>query len=224
MAWEVVSHRGSADHLHHLDLAGDRRSVHLMSIDGPAVALGSTQSDAVLSPTAVTAGCREVTRRHSGGGLVALTPREMLWVDVVVPIGDPLWRVDVGEAFVWLGRAWGTAIDEGRPPARDKATVHRGASVHADLGRVVCFAGVGSGEVMVANRKVVGMSQRRTRTYARFQCLVHARFDADETVRLLAPHLRTGPFGERLRERLDRGVGTVGDLPALLDRFLSALP
>ena len=33
-----------------------------------------------------------------------MNPGEVVWVDVVIPAADPLWRVDVGEAFVWLGR------------------------------------------------------------------------------------------------------------------------
>ncbi len=37
---------------------------------------------------------------------------------------------------------------------------------------LVCFAGLGRGEVTVAGRKVVGISQRRTRDGARFQCAV----------------------------------------------------
>ena len=44
---------------------------------------------------------------------------------------------------------------------------------------MVCFAGVGTGEVSVGDRKLVGLSQRRTRTGARFQCLVHLAWEPD---------------------------------------------
>lgn len=184
-----------------------------MQLDAPAVVLGSTQSPVVLDAAAVEATGRAVARRRSGGGIVVMDPGAMAWIDVVVPAGDPLWHHDVGEAFAWLGRVWASVLTP-------DAVVHRGAPLHADLGRVVCFAGVGSGEVSVDGAKVVGMSQRRTRTWARFQCLVHGRFDPAESLGVLAPHLTAGAFGERLRDRLTDGVGVVDDLDALTDWLL----
>lgn len=227
MSWPVVHHRGSAADLHHLDVPVDGRAVLVMELEGPAVALGSTQSEAVLDQRVVAESGRDVTRRHSGGGLVVMDPGDVAWVDLVIPAGDPLWRVDVGEAFVWLGRAWAEAIAGsvgGVAGAAPIPVVHRGAPRHADLGRAVCFAGVGSGEVTVGDRKVVGMSQRRTRDYARFQCLVHRRFDADASMAVLAPHLREGDFGDRLRERLVSGVGAVRALDDVVAALVDALP
>jgi lipoate-protein ligase A len=37
----------------------------------------------------------------------------------------------------------------------------------------VCFAGVGPGEVLTGDRKLVGLSQRRTRHGIRIQCQAH---------------------------------------------------
>ena len=224
MSWPVEHRRGDVDRLHHDGVTSPGRQVLVMSLDRPAVALGSTQSDAVLDPRAVAASGREVTRRHSGGGLVVMDPADVLWVDVIIPAHDPLWRVDVGEAFVWLGRAWADAVASQLPAVSPPPVVHRGAPRHSDLGRVVCFAGVGSGEVTVGDRKVVGMSQRRTRELARFQCLVHRRFDPAASMSLLGRHLSTGGFAERLGDRLTTGVGTVGDLDALFAALLDALP
>lgn len=222
MSWPVEHHQGGADRLHHLEVAAPDRSVLVMELDHAAVALGSTQSEAVLDMAAVESAGLAVTRRHSGGGLVLMHPGEVVWVDVVIPAGDPLWRVDVGEAFVWLGRVWAEVV-AGRVASTEPApVVHRGAPAHADLGRAVCFAGVGSGEVMVGDRKVVGLSQRRTRDWARFQCLVHGRFDPTESLSLLAPHLTSGVFGDRLRARLASGVGVV-DLDGVVDDLVGRL-
>ena len=107
-------------------------------------------------------------------------------------------------------------------PVDPPPVVHRGAPRHADLGRAVCFAGIGSGEVGVGDRKVVGLSQRRTRDWARFQCLVHGRFDAEDSMSVLAPHLTTGVFGDRLRARLANGVGVVA-LDGLVDDLVARL-
>ena len=113
----------------------------------------------------------EVVRRRSGGGAVLVEPIGTLWVDVVLPRGDALWDDDVGRAAHWLGDAWAAAIG-------DRAVVHRGAMVRAPLSDAVCFAGLGPGEVTVDGRKVVGISQRRTREAARFQCVAYERWDA----------------------------------------------
>ena len=52
----------------------------------------------------------------------------------------------------------------------------------------VCFAGVGPGEVLgAAGAKVVGISQRRTRTWARFQTMVHLRWRPELVAALVAP-------------------------------------
>jgi len=87
----------------------------------------------------------------------------------------------------------------------------------------VCFAGLGSGEVSVGDRKIVGMSQRRTRDWARFQCLVHRRFEPDDSLDVLAPHLAGGAFGERLAARLSGGVGVIDDADAAIDALVDLL-
>ncbi len=51
---------------------------------------------------------------------------------------------------------------------------------------LVCFAGIGPGEVLLGGRKLVGISQRRTRNGSRFQCMVHTRWSPDVLVDLLA--------------------------------------
>jgi hypothetical protein len=86
----------------------------------------------------------------------------------------------------------------------------------------VCFAGVAPGEVLDPSRaKLVGISQRRSRAGARFQCVVHHRFDAERIVRLLGDAV---PVGERrpLVAALATAVATVdvgsdGLVAALVD-------
>jgi lipoate---protein ligase len=136
-----------------------------------AIVLGSTQRD--LAPAVVERlGPRSpnsVVVRRSGGGAVAVPHVGALWGDVIVPRGDPLWDDDVIAAGKWLGECWVRALDE----MGFDAELHRHAAVGAEWGRVVCFAGTGPGEVRIGRRKVVGVSQRRTRWGARFQFLVY---------------------------------------------------
>jgi lipoate---protein ligase len=115
---------------------------------------------------------------------VLLVPGEVLWVDVVVPAGDPLWRDDIGVATHWLGDAWAAALASSGVTG---ASVHRGPLVRAPWSDVLCFAGLGPGEVTIDGRKVVGISQRRTRHFARFQCAALLVWDPAALVALLAP-------------------------------------
>jgi hypothetical protein len=53
------------------------------------------------------------------------------------------------------------------------------------LGRLVCFVGVGPGEVLVGDSKLVGISQRRVRAGARFQCQWIRRWAPDPLLEAL---------------------------------------
>jgi lipoate-protein ligase A len=117
--------------------------------------------------------------------VVLVEPGGLVWVDVLVPAGDPLWDPDVGRAFGWLGRAWAAALaDAGVPGAR----VHEGAPAAGPWSALVCFAGLGPGEVTVGGAKVVGISARRTRAGALFQSAALLAWDAESLVGLLAEH------------------------------------
>ncbi|MBK9181212.1 MAG: hypothetical protein IPM45_16930 [Acidimicrobiales bacterium] len=188
-AWPVERAAGSAAAFHDRPLPDPpARAVWVLDVDGPALVLGSGQDPAVVDADAARRGGVTVVRRRSGGGAVLLEPGEALWVDVVVPPGDPCWDDDVGRAFHWLGDAWAAAL-AGLGVA---ATVHRGPLVRTGWSSTVCFAGLGSGEVTVDGRKLVGMSQRRTRRGARFQCVVPRRWRPE---RLLALLVGPGPAG-----------------------------
>ena len=131
-----------------------------------ALVLGSGQRPGVVDAAAARRRGLTVLRRRSGGGVVLVSPGDLLWVDIVVPRGDPLWHPDVGRAFGWLGRLWRSAL----AGCGISAEVHEGRYEPGPWGSLVCFAGHGPGEVFVAGRKVLGVSQRRSRSGARFQC------------------------------------------------------
>jgi lipoate-protein ligase A len=153
-------------------------AVDLLDVTAPALVLGSTQPPVETSAV-------PVVRRRSGGGAVLLDPSAVVWADVVLPAGDPLWDADVGRAFLWLGDVWVEALGRffagGGPAARR----HPGPLVRSPLSDLVCFAGLGPGEVTVEGRKVVGISQRRTREGALFQCAALLRWDFEGVASLL---------------------------------------
>ena len=158
------------------------RTVSLLAVTAPAVVLGSTQPDDVIDRTRTEAAGLAVARRRSGGGTVLVRPGELLWADVFVPAGDPLWTDDVGRAFRWLGPVWMSALHALGVDAR----WHDGPLQETRWSRLVCFAGVGPGEVLVGERKVVGISQRRTRAGARFHCAALRAWDAHALLAVLA--------------------------------------
>lgn len=214
----MVRERTSAAELHHRDLPTHRRAIHLVEVTAPALVLGSTQPDEDVDRLAADAEGIEVVRRRSGGGAVLLVPDGQVWVDVIVPRHDPLWDDDVARATHWLGAAWASALSESGIPG---GTVHRGAMISTALSPVVCFASLGPGEVSVDGAKCVGISQRRTREAARFQCSIPFTWDADLHVRLLSPGLAR--VGVAAGDVAGLAVRTVP--PAeLLDALLAAIP
>jgi lipoate-protein ligase A len=170
VSWTVERRELSAADLHALDVPDPaERTVWVAEPTGPALVLGSAQPDRDVRPGVDI----EVVRRRSGGGAVLVVPGDVLWVDVILPAGDPVWHDDVGRASHWLGAVWADALAE----VGVRGDVHTGPLVRSEWSPKVCFAGLGPGEVTRGGRKVVGISQRRTRSAARFQCAALARWD-----------------------------------------------
>jgi lipoate-protein ligase A len=161
--------------------AGER-VVRFLHCEDRAVVLGSTQPETDIDPAAAKEAGTEILRRRSGGGAVLVGPDQVVWADVIVPAGDPLWTADVGRAFWWLGDAWAATL---AAAGMAGAAVWRGALVRTRWSDRMCFAGLGPGEVTVGAAKVVGLSQRRTRAGAHFQCAVAITWRPSELLALL---------------------------------------
>lgn len=220
--WEVTAVPGPAAELHGREPpAGGGRHVWVMEPIRPALVLGSAQREAVAAAPVLGQRGIDLVRRRSGGGAVLVRPGAVLWVDVVIPHGDVLWDDDVTASFRWVGEAWRAALAACGVPA----AVHTGPPEPGPWARLVCFAGIGSGELLVDGRKVVGLSQRRTRTTARYQSLVYLDDRAvGEVVELLAE-----PAGEADRRALRAWLGgraqaVAAPRSALVRSFLAALP
>ena len=175
--WSVVHVRTTAAEQHGRDLPAER-SVWNVDITSPAIVLGSRQTESELDLDACINKNVEIVHRRSGGGMVFLSPGKQVWLDVVIPKNDRLWIDDVGRASWWLGDVWLAAIASLEPSKKLLAEVHRENLAVGDYGDLVCFSGVGPGEVMGLDAegmrsKMVGISQRRTQEAARFQCTVY---------------------------------------------------
>lgn len=149
----------------------------------PAIVLGRAQKVSDDFGARASGAGFDVVRRVSGGTAVVVGPGECLWVDVVVARGAPGWHDDIGKAGCWMGDRWVDALAAAGVPG---AVVHRTAMQRLPGSDTVCFAGVGPGEVLAADgAKLVGISQRRTRDWALFQCAVPLRWDPAPLVDVL---------------------------------------
>ena len=177
-----MSH-GDAGEFHRTDPVAARAAV-FHQVTRPTLVLGSAQADAAVDHRVAAALGVDVVRRRSGGGAVLLLPGEFVWLDLVLPAGDPLWCADVAQAMVWVGELWRAALADVGVPSR----VHAGPLQRSEWSAQVCWAGLGTGEVRAAEGpgKLVGVSQRRTRQWARFQSMAHLRWRPELAAALVA--------------------------------------
>lgn len=225
MQWEVSTEQGSAAELHRRSaemVSGGpaARSVRLLQVDAPALILGSAQPFTHVDAAAVRDAGLEVVRRRSGGGAVYVSEAAVMWVDVVVPSGDPLSEPDVGRAAWWLGDLWAGALAS---TGVDGVRVWRSAMRRTSWSDRVCFAGTGPGEVLAGDAKVVGISQRRTRSAALFQTALVLDWEPRRLLDVLA-------LGESERDGAEvelagaaLGVGRAAG-PVVFEALVASLP
>ena len=145
-----------------------------------AITCGRAQLKTV-DTDAITRSGLQLVPRASGGGPV-LWDNDLIAIDVILPHGDPRLPDDIVAAYRWVGEAVASALQGlGIPGARsvppDEA---REWPVGASSG--LCFGGLSPWEVVVGDRKVLGLSQVRKQAGAIIQVGVPMRLNA---VRLL---------------------------------------
>lgn len=203
---EIVAQHGTVAELHALDplAAPFEPVIWWCRPTDDALVLGSRQGDELVDRDACRRAGLAVVRRKSGGGAVLLRRGRMHWVDIALPTGFA--PADVRGSMVWIGERWRDAL------ARPDVHVHRGGMQCTEWSDLVCFAGVGPGEVLHGDAKVVGLSQRRTRHGIRVQCLLPTASVAAEYPPLFAVDVPPTP---------PRGEGTLADvdIDAVLERL-----
>ena len=154
--------------------------------DGPALVVHRVAPAAItcgrallgsVDPDAVAASGLELVTRGSGGGPV-LWDDDLIAIDVVLPHGDPRLPADVVAAYRWVGEAVvqvleGLGVQGARavPPAEARAWPAGEASG-------LCFGGLSPWEVVMGERKVLGLSQVRKQAGGIIQVGVPMRLDA----------------------------------------------
>lgn len=214
--WAIEAIEADAQTLHSSELPV-RRGVWLMRPTRPAFVLGSSQHAVDIDDNFCAGRNVDVARRRSGGGAVLVDPVDSVWLDVVIPRDDALWVDDVGRAMHFVGRAWRDAL---ATLNMSDLVVNEGPHIANVWSKTLCVAGRGTGEVFAATgAKVVGISQRRTRAMARFQCVVYFAWNVEYHLGAL-PKLRDDP------ERVATFVSVIPrvDPTHLAERVAARLP
>lgn len=190
--WKSHIWRGSAADFHSLDLAMDR-AVWSCVVSAPALILGSTQNEGDVDAALASTQGIDIVRRRSGGGVVYVHPGTSIWCDITIPRDDVLWNDDVSTSMLWLGEVFVEALAPWLT-----TSVYRNEFMAGQDGRAVCFASTSPGEVFAGTSKVVGISQRRTREGARFQCVLYRKWNPEDWAHCLtssdvAQRVRTLP-------------------------------
>lgn len=213
----LIEQRGSVAALHAADPFGaaglDAPQVWWCRPDDDAIVLGSRQTSEVIDPGACAAAGLAVVRRRSGGGLVVIRRAAMIWIDLVLPHGVA--PDDVRGAMVWAGERWRDALVAIAGFDAGDLTVHRGGMESSTWSDLVCFAGIGPGEVLLDGRKLVGLSQRRTRHGIRVQGLVHTASPTSDLLAVVPEPRPSGAPPEPALAALD-GAIAAGAIAAFL--------
>jgi len=217
-SWKLYTEHISAGEQHGRDLVPER-AVWDVRVTRMAMVLGSRQDETLLNIDQCGRSDVDVVRRRSGGGIVFLAPGEHVWLDVVVPRGDELWSDDVARASWWLGDVWVQTLQS---LGMNNMSVYRHSLSSDAWGDLLCFAGIGPGEVVQQHEetvsKVVGMSQRRTRDSARFQCTIYTKWNPHD----VEMYVRNTPGN--LNEIVHRVATVQASQQAIVDTFVSHLP
>jgi lipoate---protein ligase len=166
--------------------------------------LGSTQAATLVDGERLAEAGVELVRRRSGGGAVLLAPGNQVWADLWVPFGDPLWSAEPRRSAELVGEWWAAALAGTPVGAAAPISVHRGGPVDPGAGALVCFAGVGPGEVVVGGRKLVGLAQWRSREGALVHGCAYRRWEPAALSQLL---VADGGPGRLLAMIAGRAVG-----------------
>ncbi|MEO7022430.1 MAG: ligase [Ktedonobacteraceae bacterium] len=200
--WQIIP-LTSADQQTHIE-----RSEHLLAETAPGatpvlywsqaqpagLVLGFSQKETILNPQTLAEAHLPVYHRRAGGTAVLVGPH-LLALDVVLPAEHPLVLADLVESYRWFGETWVQTLRllgmETRvvPPAEAHAqrALAKQEATHAreSVLRRACYASNSSYEVVVGERKVVGLDMIRRRHGSLLQAGVLLHWESETLAHLL---------------------------------------
>ena len=160
------------------------------------------------------------------GGTAVLVGAHLLSLDVALPADSPLVLPDIVESYRWLGEAWVAALARldihTRTVTVEEAHEQRAllkqneSHERESLLRRACYGSLSPYEVVVGQRKVVGLDMIRRRGGSLLQAGILLHWETEELAQLLG---HTSEEQALLREGLrERAVG----LDTLAGRVVTA--
>ncbi len=194
--------------------AGGPPTLYWSMAESQGLVLGFSQKHAILNPAALVALQLPVYQRRAGGGAV-LVGSHLLSLDVMLPADHPLVLPDLVESYRWLGEAWVAALAQFDIRARaispaeaheQRALLkHDETSERESILRRACYGSYSPYEVVVGQRKVVGLDMIRRRVGTLLQAGVLLHWETGTLAQLLG---HTPEEETLLREGLlERTVG-----------------
>ncbi|GHO91584.1 hypothetical protein KSF_016320 [Reticulibacter mediterranei] len=182
--------------------------------ESDGLVLGYSQRHTFLNQTALAELELPIYHRRAGGTAV-LVGSHLLALDVVLPAGHPLILNDIVESYRWLGETWVAALRqlgiETRAVPPEEAHAQRAlrkqpeTSSYELLMNRACYGTLSPYEVVVGQRKVVGMDMIRRRAGSLLQAGVLLHWDTEQLAQLLG---HTVEEQELLRTGLyERAIG-----------------
>ena len=159
-----------------------------------AIVLGFSQRDDVLNAAAMAQWKMPIYHRRAGGTAVLVGP-QLLGLDVVLPAGHPLILADIVKSYCWLGEAWvetlrqfgvQTRIVPPQEAHAQRALLKQAQTAERELLlRRACYGALSSYEVVVGQRKVVGLDMIRRRAGSLLQAGVLLHWETEQVAQLL---------------------------------------
>jgi lipoate---protein ligase len=193
---------------------GDPAVLYWSMAESDSLVLGYSQRHTLLNQATLAELELPIYHRRAGGTAV-LVGSHLLALDVVLPAGHPLVLSDIVESYRWLGEAWVAALRqlgiETRAVPPEEAHAQRAlrkqpeTSAYELLMNRACYGTLSPYEVVVGQRKVVGMDMIRRRAGSLLQAGVLLHWDTEQVAQLLG---HTAEEQELLRIGLyERAIG-----------------
>lgn len=173
---------------------GTRPVLYWSQASSAGLVLGFSQKETILNPQVSAGEDLPIYHRRAGGTAVLVGP-ELLALDAVLPAGHPLVHADIVESYRWFGEAWVRTLHalgvetrvvlpaeahEQRLLARQDEIREREAIL-----RRACYASNSSYEVVVGQRKIVGLDMIRRRNGSLLQAGLLLSWQSERLAELL---------------------------------------
>jgi len=168
---------------------GDTPILYWSQAEPEGVVLGFSQKHIILHQAHLP-----IYQRRAGGTAVHVGPH-LLSLDVVLPAGHPLILADIVESYRWFGEAWAAALLRLGIQARvvSPAEAHAQQALlkqpetreYEALLRRACYGSLSPYEVVIGQRKVVGLDMIRRRVGSLLQAGVLLQWQPETLVCLL---------------------------------------